>query len=108
DFSSVKAFDDSVVQNRARFRKMIGVVDERIPFEVVMTKQATVHQPSLVADTKHYKVYAVRWTVLPGMHGEGLWLEPTERPTRGAVAIPDADWTPEQLVGIQPGVPKES
>jgi dienelactone hydrolase len=106
DFSSVKAFDDSVQNNRARFRKMIGVVDERGTVE--MTKLATMEQASLVADTKYYKVFAVRWTVLPGMHGEGLLLEPAERPKAFAVAIPDADWTPEQLVGIQPGVPKDS
>ena len=81
---------------------VVGVVDERVPFEIVMTKQATVHQASLVAETKLYKVYAVRWNVLAGMHGEGLWLEPAERPKRGVVAIPDADWTPEQLVGVEP------
>lgn len=106
DFSSVEAFDKSVASNRERFRKMIGVVDERVP--VVMTKIATVEQASLVADTKRYKVFAVKWTVLAGMNGEGLLLEPTEKPKGSAVAIPDADWTPEQLVGVAPGVPKDS
>ncbi len=106
DFSSVAAFDQSMRPNRERFRKMIGVIDERVP--VVMTKIATVEQASLVADTKLYKVFAVRWSVLPGMDGEGLLLEPTEKPKACAVAIPDADWTPEQLVGIAPGVPKDS
>jgi dienelactone hydrolase len=113
DFSSVQAFDKSVEPNRARFRKMIGVIDERVP--VVMTKVATVEQGSLIAETKQYKVYAVRWTVLPGVNGEGLLLEPTPKimdslppPVPCAVAIPDADWTPEQLVGIAPGVPRES
>lgn len=106
DFSSVEAFDKSVASNRERFRKMIGVVDERVP--VVMTKIATVEQASLVADTKHYKVFAVKWTVLAGMNGEGLLLEPNEKAKGAAVAIPDADWTPEQLVGVAPGVPKDS
>jgi dienelactone hydrolase len=106
DFSSVQAFDQSVQPNRARFRKMIGVIDERVP--VVMTKIATVEQGSLVADTKLYKVFAVRWSVLPGMHGEGLLLEPAQKPKACAVAIPDADWTPEQLIGIAPGVPKDA
>src|ERR1051325_5365953 len=40
DFSSTKAFDQSVEPNRARLRKLIGVVDERVP--VTMTKIATV------------------------------------------------------------------
>jgi dienelactone hydrolase len=73
-----------------------------------MTKIATVEQGSLVADTKRYKVYAVRWSALPGMNGEGLLLEPAEKPKAYAVAIPDADWTPEQIVGVAAGVPKES
>lgn len=122
DFSSVKAFNQSVEPNRARFRKMIGVIDERVP--VTMSKIATFERPSLVAETRLYKVYAVRWSVLPGVNGEGLLLEPTPKiedlpmanpklvellpPPPGAIAIPDADWTPEQLVGIAPGVPKES
>ncbi len=106
DFSSVDAFDKSVAANRERFRKMIGVIDQRVP--VVMTKIATVEHASLVADTKQYKVFAVRWTVLPGMNGEGLLLEPSGKPIGNAIAIPDADWTPEQIVGVSPGVPKDS
>ncbi|MCP6769681.1 hypothetical protein NL529_33020, partial [Klebsiella pneumoniae] len=55
DFTSVAGFDKSVQPNRDRLRKMIGVVDERLP--VTMTKVATVEQASLVAETKWYKVY---------------------------------------------------
>ncbi|MBI2807727.1 MAG: dienelactone hydrolase family protein [Planctomycetes bacterium] len=106
DFTSVKAFHQSVQGNRERLRKMIGVVDQRVP--VIITKIATVEQGSLVAQTKYYKVYAIRWSVLPGMNGEGLLLEPTGKPRACAVAIPDADWTPEQLVGVAAGVPKNS
>src|SRR5262245_4864474 len=72
DFTSVAAFDKSVAPNRERFRKMIGVVDQRVP--VTMTKIATVEQASLVADTPHFKAFAVRWSVLPGVNGEGLLL----------------------------------
>ncbi|MBM3994527.1 MAG: hypothetical protein FJ303_10305 [Planctomycetes bacterium] len=106
DFSSVDAFNKSVAPNRERLRKMIGVVDKRLP--VTMTKIATVEQASLVAETKRFKAYAVRWTVFPGMNGEGLLLEPAGKPRANAVAIPDADWTPEQLVGVAAGVPKEA
>ena len=106
DFTSVAAFDQSVQPNRERLRKMIGVIDQRLPAS--MMKIATVEQAALVAETKHFKVYAVRWPVLPGMNGEGLLLEPTGKPTACAIAIPDADWTPEQLVGMVPGVPKDS
>jgi dienelactone hydrolase len=107
DFTSVEAFDKSVAANRLRLRKMIGVVDVRVPVE--MEQVAAISQPSsLVAETKHYSVYAVRWPVLQGIHGEGLLLVPTTKNTSNAIAIPDADWTPEQLVGLAPGVPKES
>ncbi len=106
DLASPEAFDKSVQPNRERFRKIIGVVDARLP--VTMTKIATTEQASLVAETKHYKVFAVRWPVLAGMNAEGLLLEPTGKAKGNAVAIPDADWTPEQLVGVSPGVAKDS
>lgn len=106
DLTSPAAFNKSVQPNRERLRKIIGVVDQRVP--VTMTKIATTEQASLVAETKHYKVFAVRWTVLPGMNGEGLLLEPTDGAQTCAVAIPDADWTPEQLIGVAKGVPRDS
>lgn len=105
DFSSAQAFDKSVQPNRERLRKMIGVIDERLP--VSMQKLATTEQSSLVAETKWYKIYAVRWPVLPGMHGEGLLLEPAGKAKACAVAIPDADWAPEQLAGVAAGVPRD-
>ncbi len=46
--------------------------------------------------------------MLPGVDGEGLLLEPTGKVVANVVAIPDADWTPEMVVGLAPGVPKES
>ena len=69
---------------------------------------ATTDQPALVAETDRFKVYAVRWPVLPGVDGEGLLLEPTGKVVANVVAIPDADWTPEMIVGLAPGVSKES
>jgi dienelactone hydrolase len=46
--------------------------------------------------------------VFDGVDGEGLLLEPKGKVVAQVVAIPDADWTPEMLVGLAPGVPKES
>jgi dienelactone hydrolase len=92
---------------RARLRKIIGVVDERVrPVEVEFV--GTVHQPPLVAETATYRVYAVRWPVLPGVDAEGLYLEPKGKTVASVVALPDADWTPEMFVGLTPGVPRES
>ena len=54
----------------------------------------------------------MRWAVCgspaagyAGLEAEGLLLEPQRPPAARVVAIPDADWTPEAAVGLQPGVP---
>jgi dienelactone hydrolase len=106
DFSSPEAYTKSVEPNRERFKKMIGVVDPRVP--VVMERFGDEENPALVAETEKYRVWQVRWTVLEGVTGEGLLLEPKGKPFGRAVVIPDADQTPEQLVGLAPGVPLES
>lgn len=106
DFSSAEAYTKSVEPNRQRLRKILGVVDKRVP--VVMEYVATTDTPALVAEGKNYKVYAVRWSVLEGVDAEGLLLEPKEKAIANVVAIPDADWTPEMLVGLAKGVPEES
>jgi dienelactone hydrolase len=96
----------SVEPNRQRLKKIIGVVDERVKFSDVEYVGGPV-TPSLVAETELYKVQAIRWPVLPGVDGEGLLLEPKGKVIAQVVAIPDADWTPEQLAGLAPGVAKE-
>jgi dienelactone hydrolase len=107
DFSSIAAYTQSVEPKRERLKKILGVVDPRLPvtdLELV----ATTKQPSLVAETESYKVHAVRWPVFEGVDAEGLLLEPKGKAVACVVAIPDADWTPEMLVGVAPGVPKEA
>jgi dienelactone hydrolase len=105
--SSLQAYLDSVKPNRDRLAKILGVVDERIePVKMDYIGEGT--PSALVAETKTYKVYAVRWSVLPGIDGEGLLLEPTGEAKASVVAIPDADQTPEMLVGLAPGIPLDS
>src|SRR5438128_1156083 len=70
DVSSPEAYAKSVQPNRERLKKILGVVDQRLP--PAMELVATTDQPALVAETDRYKVYAVRWPVLPGVDGEGL------------------------------------
>jgi cephalosporin-C deacetylase-like acetyl esterase len=101
DFSSPEAYTKSVEPNRERLRKILGVIDERLPVKE-LEYVATTSQPALVGETAAYKVYAVRWPVLPGVHGEGLLLEPKGKPVACVVAIPDADTTPEALAGLDP------
>ena len=75
DYSSPQAYVKSVAPNRERFKKIIGVVDQRLP--PAMAYVGTTDQPALVAETEGYKVYAVRWPVLKDVYGEGLLLEPS-------------------------------
>jgi len=106
DFSSPEAYVKSIEPNRQRFKKLIGVVDPRVP--VVMERYGDENNPALVAETEKYRVWQVRWCVLDGVTGEGLLLEPKGKVVGHVVAIPDADQTPEQLVGLAPGVPPDS
>ena len=105
DFSSVEAYTKSIEPNRQRLRKILGVVDERVPFKDIEYSSGP-NTPALVAETDAYKVYAVRWPVLPGVDGEGLLLEPNGKVAANVVALPHADWMPEMIVGLSPGVPK--
>ncbi len=106
DLSSRTAYEKSIEPNRKRFMKCIGLVGERVP--VVMQRLCEDANPELVADTDKYSVYQVRWSVLDGVFGEGLLLEPKVKPTAYVVAVPDAGQTPEQIVGLASGVPKEA
>jgi dienelactone hydrolase len=103
DYSSAKAYDESVEPNRARLRTLIGAVDPREVadgFELV----AKLGGDGVVARSADVTVYAVRWPVLPGVTGEGLLLQPRSTPVARVVALPDADWTPEMYAGPAPGI----
>ena len=105
DFSSTEAYLKSVQPNRDRLKKILGVVDERIPFSDLEYVGGP-KTPALVAETDDYKVFAVRWPVLAGVDAEGLLLEPKGKAALDVVAIPDAGWTPEMLVGLAAGPDK--
>ena len=102
DFESRQAYERSVEPNRQRFMKSIGVVDLRVP--VAIERFGTDDNPALVAETPAYRVYQVRWPVLANVSAEGLLLQPRRPPLAHAVALPDADQTPEQIAGLAPGV----
>jgi dienelactone hydrolase len=108
DFSSPQAYEKSVQPNRDRLAQILGVVDKRLPVRE-LEYVSTTGTESLVGEAGgYYKVYAVRWPVLPGVDAEGLLLEPKGKPTGYVVALPDADWTPEMLVSLAKGPEKGS
>ena len=108
DLSSPAAYDQSIAANRQRLQHILGLRDPRVP-AAPPELLATPRHSSLVASGSGYEVHAIRWAAIAGVHGEGLLLQPTGRdPLASVVAIPDADQTPEQLVGLAPGLPPDA
>ncbi len=94
--------ETSVTENRRRLREIIGAVDSRLPAR--MERFGDDANPAQVAETARYRVFQVRWPVLGGVFGEGLLVEPKRTPVARVIVVPDADQTPEQLLGLAPGV----
>jgi dienelactone hydrolase len=107
DFSSPEAYNKSIEPNRQRLKKILGVVDERVPFDAP-EMVGTTKQSALVARSENYEIFAVRWPAVRQVHGEGLLLVPKGEKVADIIAIPDADQTPEQICGLADGVPAES
>src|SRR5262249_14493343 len=95
DTSSPAAYTKSVAAHRDRLRKVLGVVDQRVPPHLEYL--AGPGEPSLLAEIDGCKVHAVRWAVLPGVDAEGILIEPKEKALANVVAVPHADQTPEEL-----------
>ena len=102
DFSSVGAYEASIQTNRERLRTIIGAADPRLPVTALEFVGSTAN-PAKVGETELFTVEAVRWPVFEGVFAEGLRLLPKDEPVACIVAIPDADQTPEMLVGLAPG-----
>jgi dienelactone hydrolase len=108
DFSSSEAYSKSIEPNRQRLAHILGVRDARIPFDGPQLVGTTA-RPALVAQGRGFEVFAVRWPAFGDVTGEGLMLVPTQRePIANVVALPDCNQTPEQLIGLESGVPRES
>ena len=106
DFSSLAAYETSISRHRDRLRQILGAVDSRLPVKSLELVEST-GAPAKVAETDSFTVQAVRWPVFEDVYGEGLWLRPKREPLARVVAIPDADQTPEMLVGLVAGLAPE-
>jgi dienelactone hydrolase len=108
DFSSADAYNKSIEPNRKRLSHILGVRDARVSFdgpELV----GTTARPALVGRGTGFEVFAVRWPAFGDVTGEGLLLVPSSgKPLANVVAIPDCGQSPEQLIGLAPGVAAES
>jgi dienelactone hydrolase len=101
---------------RERLREIIGAVDPlvaapRLQFMGDDERGAEVFRSS---GPRPFAAYRVRWPVFENFFGEGLLLVPlgeNGKPAQSspaAIAIPDADQSPEELAGLRPGIPPAS
>src|SRR5664279_2946249 len=75
DFTSAKAYDESIQPNRERLRTMIGAADARLPVTALEFVSSTT-SPAKVGETDAFTVEVVRWPVFEGVFAQGLWLRP--------------------------------
>src|SRR5687768_8476915 len=105
DFSSADAYNKSIATNRARLAHIIGARDRGLRFSP--PRKGAFGEPVKVATTPKLTIYSIRTIAFGDVTVEGLLLMPAN-PVAAIVAIPDADVSPEQLAGLEPGVPAES
>ena len=102
DFASSAAYIKSIQPNRDHLKTITGVVDARLP--AGMERYGDDANPALVAETSRYRVFQVRWPVLEDFWGRGLLVQPRTLPVAHVIVVPDADQTPEKLMGLTAGI----
>ena len=108
ELSSPEAYVASVEKNRQRLAMRVGVVDRRDPVQLQVSAVVTGEvrgNPAEIGRGHGFSIQAVSWNVFRGVHADGLMLVPDGEIRASVVAVPDCDWTPEQIAGLQPGLP---
>lgn len=113
--SRIKAADDNRrelqiddakrIQLRKELQTVIGVVEERLPAR--LEQFGEIDNPSIVSESETARVYQVRWPVFANVWGEGLWVQQKENVRGCCVVVPDADQSPEQVLGLTAGLPPD-
>ena len=80
-------------------RRLIGAIDRRAE-PVVMELVGTVDQSPVLVSADSFEVLAVRWPVLEGVSGEGLYLRQFSGPRHLVIYLPETDREPEQCPEI--------
>ena len=116
DVSSAVAYNASIASNRQRLERILGIRDDRVPFSSPRLL-STIEESGQIGQGAGFRIYRVRWPAFGDVSAEGLLLEPdTVRssgqreaaPKISIIALPDADQTPEQLVGLSEGIARQS
>ena len=108
DLSSEAAYNQSIEPNRKRLAHMLGMRDPRRPITALEYVSSTGTGVTTGRGVR-FTVLNVRWPVVGDVYGEGLLLNPAGKPPRATIiVVPDADQTPEQVVGVVEGIPMDS
>ncbi len=97
DYSNHRIYEKSVTNNREHLRKILGVVDS-LQDSIVMELKGSTGRSALLGETSRFRVYAVQWNVIAGVHGAGLLLQPKGKVKAQVIAIPDANFSPEAIL----------
>ncbi len=100
----------SAETRRQALKEILGVVDTRSAPALRFVSPAGNVAPGTAGEIARgtgYRIHQVEWEVFRGVIGSGLLLLPEGEPKADLIAVPDCDWTPEQAVGLAPGVPAE-
>lgn len=111
------AYETSIAENRRQLLHVLGVRDARpahVTPEIVLRTtagQATdttgLSWETRVGRGAGYDVYLIRWAAVGDIQGIGLLLLPDRRsPRADLVLLPDCEVSPEQFVGLAPGLPE--
>lgn len=102
-------FQKRMAERRQQLSVVIGAVDERTSGRGIEKIDRLDLANSRIGEFDKYDIYPVRWSVLDGVTAEGLLLQPHQNKAKArVVCLPDADWTPEQFVGLTPGLKDSS
>lgn len=80
-------------------RRLIGAIDRRAE-PVRMELVATPEQSAVLAASDSFEVLAVRWSVLDGIEGEGLYLRQFGQPRHLVIYLPETEREPEHCPEI--------
>ena len=113
---STEALEASLQPYRAKLAACLGIREARLAFdrpEIITWAGLS----SIAGESLGFTVQAIRWPVLSdpspqgqglvSLSGEGLLLTPKGKIQASVIVLPDADQSPEQLAGLQPGIPAD-
>lgn len=83
--------------SRDKLKAALGLVDPRVSFDA-FELVGDLNQPALLQESSEHRIYRVRWPVLDGLTGEGLYLQPKAKPLARVIHVPDADTAPEKAL----------